>query len=75
LGEVFEQTKRLDRALDSYLKSATIEPNNPKYLDKIIELAIKVEDVGLAKKTYRHLKKINPENSKVKEYFETLEKM
>ena len=75
LGEVFEETQRLDRALESYLKSATVEPNNPKYLDKIIELAIKVEDIGLAKKTYRHLKKINPENSKVKEYFETLEKM
>lgn len=75
LGEVFEATQRWDRALDSFLKSATIEPNNPKYLDKIIELAIQVGDSGLAKKTCRHLKKINPENSKLEEYSKVLEKM
>ena len=75
LGEVFASNERWDKALDSFLKSATVEPNNPKYLDKIIELAIKVGDSGLAKKTYRHLKKINPENSKVEEYREALEKI
>ncbi len=75
LGEVFESNERWDKALDSFLKSSTVEPNNPKYLDKIIELAIKVGDSGLAKKTYRHLKKINPENSKVEEYKEELDKL
>lgn len=75
LGEVFEANERWDKALDSFLKSSTVEPNNPKYLDKIIELAIKVGDDGLAKKTYRHLRKINPENSKVKEYRDELEKI
>jgi len=75
LGEVFESNERWDKALDSFLKSSTVEPNNPKYLDKIIELAIKVGDSGLAKKTYRHLKKINPENSKVEEYKEELDKI
>jgi tetratricopeptide (TPR) repeat protein len=75
LGEVFESNERWDKALDSFLKSSTVEPNNPKYLDKIIELAIKVGDSGLAKKTCRHLKKINPENSKVEEYREALDKL
>jgi len=38
LGEVYALAGKLNKALDSYLKANVIDPNNPKYLDKIIEL-------------------------------------
>jgi tetratricopeptide (TPR) repeat protein len=65
LGEVCEFTERLEGALDNYLKATTIEPDNPKYLDKLIEVSIESGDRGLAKKTFNHIKKINPDNTKL----------
>ncbi|MFA6422240.1 MAG: hypothetical protein WCV92_02495 [Candidatus Buchananbacteria bacterium] len=67
LAKISEATKKEEKALDSYLKASAIEPNNPKYLDKIIALAVSVRDRDLAKKTLYHLKKINPENGKLQE--------
>ena len=75
LGKVYEALGKSDKALDNYLKANAIEPNNPKYLDKVIDLAIAVKDKGLAKKTYRRLKEINPENAKLAQFREALEKM
>jgi tetratricopeptide (TPR) repeat protein len=75
LGKVYEILGKIDKALDNYLKANAIEPNNPKYLDKVIDLAILVKDKGLAKKTYRQLKEINPENAKLARFKEALEKM
>jgi len=75
LGKVYELADKKDKALDCYLRANAIEPNNPKYLDKVIELAIVVGDKGLAKKTFRRLKEINPENAKLLGFKEALEKM
>ena len=75
LGQIYELKDQPEKALDSYLKANVVEPNNPKYLDKIIELAIKVGDRGLAKKTFRRLKEINPENAKLGDILEQIDKM
>ena len=75
LAQICELTSNDDKALDYYLKANSIEPNNPKYLDKIIEYGIKAGDKMLAKRTLNHLKKINPENAKLGELQEAIEKM
>ena len=75
LAQICELTSKDDKALDCYLKANSIEPNNPKYLDKIIEYGIKAGDKMLAKRTLNHLKKINPENAKLGELQEAIEKM
>ncbi len=75
LGDVYEKSNKDEKALDCYLRANALEPNNPKFLDKVIELAIKVKDVGLAKKTFRRLKSINPENAKLDDFKEVLDKM
>jgi predicted Zn-dependent protease len=75
LAEVYGSMGKSDKALDAYLKANAIEPNNPKFLDKVIELAIVIGDKGLTKKTYRRLKEINPENAKLGGFKEALEKM
>lgn len=75
LGQIYEMTGKDEKALDAYLKAASIEPSNPKYLDKLIKLGIKAGDKGLAKKSFNRLKQINPENAKLEEFKEALEKM
>ena len=75
LGEVYEQMANIENALDCFLKAAAIEPNNPKYLDKLIEFSIKVGDRGLAKKMFNHMRKINPENNKLEVWSEDIEKI
>ncbi len=75
LARVYEATGNNEKVLDCYLKANSIEPNNPKYLDKTIEYGIKVGDKMLAKRTFNHLKKINSENAKLGELQEAIEKM
>jgi len=75
LAGIYELTDKKDKALDAYLKANAILPNNPKFLDKVIDLSIAVGDKGLAKKTYKRLKEINPENAKLEQFREALEKL
>lgn len=75
LAGIYELMDKKDKALEAYLKANAILPNNPRFLDKIIELAISVNDRGLAKKTCRRLKEINPENAKLEQFQAALEKM
>jgi len=75
LGGIYELMGKFDKALDANLKANAILPNNPKYLDKVIDLAISVGDKGLAKKTYKRLKEINPKNAKLEQFREALEKL
>lgn len=75
LANIYELMQKKEKALDAYLKANAILPNNPKFLDRVIDLAIGVGDKGLAKKTYNRLKEINPENAKLERFREALEKM
>lgn len=75
LGSIYELMAKKDKALDAFLKANAILPNNPKFLDKVIDLAINAGDYGLAKKTYKRLKEINPENAKLEQFRQALEKM
>jgi tetratricopeptide (TPR) repeat protein len=67
LAQIYEITGKADKTLDCYLKANMIEPNNPKYLDKIIKLSIELGDKSLAKKTFNRLRQINPENGKLED--------
>lgn len=75
LGEVYDVTDKADKGLEAYLKATAIEPSNPKYLNRLIDFAVKVGDKGLAKKTFKRLKQINPENAKLGELEAAIEKM
>jgi tetratricopeptide (TPR) repeat protein len=75
LGQVYEAMEKDDAALDAYLKATSVEPNNPKYLDKLLDISIKLKDRGLAKKAFYGLKKINPENAKLPDLEKAIEKL
>ena len=49
------------------------EPQNPKYLDLLAEIAILCRDKELAQKTYRDLTLVNPDNQKLPELKERID--
>jgi hypothetical protein len=53
-------------------KALEIEPNNPRYLDTILEISIIKKDKVLANETYKRLKEVNPENQKLAEIKEEI---
>ena len=75
LGQVYEAVKKDSKALDAYLKATSVDPNNPKYLDKLLDMSIKAKDRGLAKSTLNNLRKINPDNAKLTEWQQAIENL
>ncbi len=61
LGRYDEVVTALENALD-------LEPKNPKIIDRIIEVAILLEDKSYARKFLKRLMDVNPENKKIEDY-------
>ncbi len=55
-------------ALEAIKHAVFLEPQNPKYLDKLVETSIMVEDKKEAKEAYDKLRLANPENSKLSSF-------
>lgn len=59
-----------------YLKEAiNIEPNNPRYLDQLIDIGIILKDKELAIENLDKLKEVNPENKKIEEYKKVIKEL
>ncbi len=56
------------RSFDEVQEALELEPNNPRYLDLAVELAIAVDKINLAKDFVLRLKQANPDNAKVAEW-------
>lgn len=67
LGGVFMATEEYEKALGCFQEAVKLEPNNPRNLDALIEVAIKLGDEELANEYYNKLKEVNPENEKLKD--------
>lgn len=57
------------------IQAITFEPINPKYLDFVIELAILEKHKREGEKYLDKLREVNPENAKIKEFEERLQKV
>ncbi|MEK9158495.1 MAG: tetratricopeptide repeat protein [Patescibacteria group bacterium] len=68
LGRAYAALNKPALALTNFSWAAEIEPNNPKYLDQVLEMSIITKDKDLAKETLRRLKAVNPENQKLQEF-------
>lgn len=65
-----ENLDNLDEARDNIIESLKIEPNNPRYLNILLDLAIMQKDKTLAQETLDRLSEVNPENQKLGEWQE-----
>lgn len=58
----------LDEALEYTRQALDAEPNNPRYLDLILDLSIMRKDKKLALESWEKLASANPENNKLSEW-------
>ncbi|MBI2037748.1 MAG: tetratricopeptide repeat protein [Candidatus Magasanikbacteria bacterium] len=65
LSELLLKVGQPQVAKESILQAVELEPQNPKYLDFLIEIAIICGDKPLAIKAYGDLRLVNPENQKL----------
>lgn len=64
-ANLLQGEKQYHAALESMKQALELEPQNPKYLDNIIELAIMVGNKALAEEQYKKLRLVNPDNQKL----------
>lgn len=67
LGEVYMEAGEHDKAMECFKEAVKLEPNNPRNLDAIIKVAIKIKDAVLAQENLDKLKEVNPDNEKLEE--------
>lgn len=65
LGELLGRLHQPQTALEAWHQAVELEPQNPKYLDNLIETAIMVEQKEIAQKYLQELRRVNPENKKI----------
>ncbi len=75
LALTYQASEDFDAAILNLKKALAIEPNNPRYLDTLLEISIIKKDKGLAINTLEKLKKANPENQKLVEFEKRINEM
>jgi tetratricopeptide (TPR) repeat protein len=65
LAELLLKVNQPEVAKEAITQAVDLEPQNPKYLDFLIEIAIICGDKPLALKGYGELRAVNPENQKL----------
>lgn len=68
LGTVYAALGDHKKGLASFLEAIKLEPNNPRYLDLLIETAIILKNAELADEYLKRLQEVNPENEKVADF-------
>lgn len=67
LSEVYLQQDELTMAEKELGRSLRLEPNNPRYLDALIDISIMNKNKVKAQEFFFRLKEVNPDNKKLKE--------
>ncbi len=65
LAELLVKIDQPEAAREAALGAIELEPQNPKYLDLLAEVAILCRDKALADRAYNDLRLVNPENNKL----------
>lgn len=73
LSELLSGMKQYSVALESAKQAAELEPQNPKYLDSLIEIAILAADRQTAEEAWQALRMVNPDNQKLPALKEKIE--
>jgi len=72
LSLVNKNLDSLDEAQENIIESLKIEPNNPRFLDTLLDLCVLRRDNELAQATLKRLAEVNPENQKLGEWQEKI---
>lgn len=75
LALVYKETEENDEAGETIKMAVKLAPNNPRYLDAMLEISLINKDKFLAGETLAKLKEVNPENAKLAEWEEKINEM
>ncbi len=75
LAEICLNLEEPSQAFKYALQASILEPHHPRVLDFLIEVSIIVRDKSAALKAYKQLKEVNPENQKLAELKEKIDKL
>ena len=75
LAWVERESGDLEAALENIREALDLEPNSPRYLDLILDLSIMKKDKELALISLEKLAAVNPENQKIEEWRNTIDKL
>ncbi|HUT22298.1 MAG TPA: hypothetical protein VMX18_02720 [Candidatus Bipolaricaulota bacterium] len=75
LGEVALAMGSYKMSVDYFKRAVSLEPNNPRNLDLLIEASIAANNKLLAMEALNGLKRINPDNQKLRDYAEKIKAM
>ena len=75
LAEVAKDSENKEEAIDNISRALVIEPNNPRYLDMMLEISIINKDKIKALDAYNKLIEVNPDNQKLAGFKEEIEKL
>jgi len=75
LSLIYKETGENDEARETIKMATKLVPNNPRYLDAMLEISIMNKDKSLAAETLGKLKEVNPENAKLEDFSEKIERL
>ncbi len=65
LADLLEEIEEYPTALEAVTQAVELEPENPRYLDKLIEISVLCGRKDIAENGYQRLRMVNPENKKL----------
>lgn len=65
IAELMLSIDKFDTAQEAVKQAVELEPQNPKYLDMLVEVSIKCGDKPSAEDAFQRLRMVNPENQKL----------
>jgi tetratricopeptide (TPR) repeat protein len=75
VGYIYTLMGKIDKAAVHFEKALSLEPNNPRFLDQMIGISIMLKNKIQAFELIKRLEEVNPENQKVKEYYEKIKEI
>jgi tetratricopeptide (TPR) repeat protein len=75
LAAIYRDTGEAGNSLETIKMAAKLAPNNPRYLDSLLEISIINKDKITALDALEKLSLVNPENGKLAEFKELIEKL
>lgn len=65
IAELLSRLDQYETALEAINQAVELEPQNPRYLDILVETAILCEQIDIAESGLRNLRTVNPDNQKI----------
>lgn len=68
LAWIDKEEEKYEQAIANIKEALDISPNNPRYLDIMVETSIMLKDKQIAEETLEKLEEVNPENQKIEKF-------